>query len=135
MYFVKRFAVAMLAGTAAAVAGLVASAALGLPTGLATASSVGRAEGSAPGCDHDGLGTSLRTAFDAAIGYTVTAVVVDGIDGRCAGHQLGVALTDLAGRVSTQGGPLPVPAGSRSLIVPVPEIPVEEVARVHTLLH
>ena len=134
MCFVKRFAVAMLAGTAAALAGVVASAALGLPTGLAAAS-LGRAEGSVPGCDLDGLGTSLRTAFDAAIGYTVTAVVVDGIDGRCAGHQLGVALTDLAGRVATQGGPLPVPAGSHSLVVPVPEIPVEVVARVHTLLH
>jgi hypothetical protein len=54
--------------------------------------------------------------------------------GRNAGHHLSVALTDAAGRVTAQGGPLPVPAGGGSLTVPLPTMPVESVARVHTLL-
>jgi hypothetical protein len=95
---------------------------------------VARAGASASGCDHDGVDTTLRTSFDAAVGYTVTAVAVDGIDARCAGHHLSVALTDAAGRVAAQGAPLPVPVGGGSMTVPVPTMPVEAVGRVHTLL-
>jgi hypothetical protein len=134
MELVKRFTVAVLSGSVAIAAGLVSSAALGLPAADHVAGSTAGEGVSASGCDRDGVGTTLRTAFDAGIGYTVTAVVVDGIDGRCAGHQLSVALTDAAGRMAAQGGPLPVPAGGGPVAVPVPTIPVESVARVHTLL-
>jgi hypothetical protein len=134
MDFVKRVLVSMLAGTAAITAGLASRAAFGLPDGPADGSAA-RAAVSAPGCNHDGVATTLRTAFDPATGYIVTAVTVDGIDGHCAGHELAVALTDAAGRVAAQGGPLPVPTGGGSVTVPLTDtLPVELAAWVHTLL-
>jgi hypothetical protein len=133
MALVKRFTTAMLAGTIAIVAGVLSSAALGLPAGL-PAGAVGGTDAFGSSCDHDGVGTTLRTAFDAAEGYTITAVVVDGIDGDCAGHRLSVALTGAAGRMVTEGGPLLVAAGGGVLTVPVAPVTVESVARVHTLL-
>jgi hypothetical protein len=128
---VKRFMVAVSAGSVAMATGLLSSAALGLPAGGVGAAAGG--EG-VSGCDRDGVGTTLRTAFEGGIGYTVTAVVVDGIDGRCAGRRLRVVITDAAGRMVAQGGPLPVSAGEGRLTVPVPTMPVESVGRVHTLL-
>ena len=128
----KRFVAAVTAGSVAIAAGLLSSAALGLPAGGVGAP--GAQSVAASGCDRDGVRTTLRTAFEAAAGYTVTAVVVDGIDGPCAGHQLSVAIADAAGRTAVQGGPLPVPVGGGVVVVPVPPIPVESAARVHTLL-
>ena len=133
MALVKRFTTAMLAGTFAIVAGVLTSAALGLPAGL-PAGAAGGTEILESSCDSDGVRTTVRTAFDADAGYTITAVVVDGIDGDCAGHRLSVALSGAAGRMVSEGGPLVVAAGAGPLTVPVVPIPVESVARVHTLL-
>ncbi|MDQ1515736.1 MAG: hypothetical protein QOE80_1566 [Actinomycetota bacterium] len=132
MELVKRFMVAVSAGSVAMATGLLSSAALGLPAGGGVGAAAGGEGVSA--CDRDGVGTTLRTAFEGGIGYAVTAVVVDGIDGRCAGHRLRVVVTDAAGRMVAQGGPLPVSAGEGRLTVPVPTMPVESVGRVHTLL-
>jgi hypothetical protein len=132
MALVKRFTMAMLAGTLAIVGGVVSSAALGLPAGLPSAA-VGGTGVFDSTCDRDGVRTTVRTAFDTAAGYTITAVVVDGIDGRCAGHRLSVALSGAGGRMVSEGGALLVAAGGGMLTVPVVPIPVESVARVHTL--
>ena len=86
------------------------------------------------GCDRDGVGTALRTAFSPSAGYVVNAVVVDGIDPRCAGHRLSVAVTGPAGAVSTQGGPVIVAPGGGQALLGVPPVAAEAAARIHTLL-
>ncbi|HEV7863296.1 MAG TPA: hypothetical protein VGR20_11365 [Acidimicrobiia bacterium] len=129
----KRVAILVLAGTASAVVGLASASALSAHAGLGGGpGGVGLASGAV--CDHDGLATELRTGFDPVHGYVVTAVAVNGIDSRCAGHRLSVALTDASGTVSAQGGPMVVPHGGGPVIVPVPPIAVVAAATVHTLL-
>jgi hypothetical protein len=116
---------------AAVVGGLVSGAALGLDTGYGGAATAGDGASVAT-CLRRGVRAALRTGFDPALGYVVTAVAVDGISTRCAGHRLSVALTDATGAVAAQAGPLVVPAGGGTFTVPVPPMAVETVAKVHT---
>jgi hypothetical protein len=85
-------------------------------------------------CDHDGVGTAAQSAFEPAVGYVVVAIEVSGLDARCAGHHVTVALTDESGGVSSQSLPVRVPAGGGSVTVPVPPVQVAALARVHTLV-
>jgi hypothetical protein len=129
----KRLVAAVLAAAAAGAA-VVALVPAGSPAGLGAAWAAAGRETAAAGCDLDGVGTALRTAFDPVLGYMVVAVAVDGIDARCAGHGLSVALTDGPGMVSAQGGPTLVPPGGGGMTVVVPPVAADAVARVHTLL-
>jgi hypothetical protein len=127
---VRQFVVAIAAGVVVVLAvpfgPTVGIGAVWAATGESTA--VGRS------CDHDGLGTSLAPVFEPAVGYTVVAVEVSGIDHRCAGHHVSVALTDRFGTVSSQGGPVVVPPGGGAVHVPVGPLAVATAAKVHTLL-
>jgi hypothetical protein len=120
---------------AALVGGLASSAALGLDTGFGGAAGAGDGP-SLTTCHRQGVRAALRTGFDPALGYVVTAVAVDvdGIGTGCAGHRLSVALTDATGTVAVQAGPLAMPASGGTFTVPVPPVAVETVAKVHTLL-
>jgi hypothetical protein len=133
MRSMKRFSAAMLAATAATLAGLASAAALGVDVGPG-AGPLRFGSTSAASCDPDGLRTAFSTAFDPGLGYVVTAVSVTGIDAACAGHRLSVALTDAQGAVAAQGGPVAVPVGGVSFSVPTGPVPVGVIARVDTLL-
>jgi hypothetical protein len=131
---VKRFLVALGAGLAAAAVAVVASP-LGQPAGLGAAWAAAGAESTLGGtCDHDGLATALQHSFVPTVGYMVAAVEVSGIDARCAGHHVSVALTDEFGAVSSESAEVLVPSGGGSVTVPVPPVRVTALARVHTLI-
>jgi hypothetical protein len=130
---VKQFFVAMAGGVAAAA--IVLALPFGPPVGAGAGwAGTGEAMAAGPGCDHDGLGTALAPVFEPAVGYTVVAVTVSGIDPACGGHHVSVALTDGSGAVSSQGGPVVVPAGGGAVQVPVGPVAVASAAKVHTLL-
>jgi len=123
----------MAAGVAAAA--IILAVPFGPPAGAGAGwAGTGEATAVGRGCDHDGLSTALATIFEPAIGYTVVAVKVSGIDPGCAGHHVSVALTDGSGAVSSQGGPVVVPAGGGAVQVPVGPLAVATAAKVHTLL-
>jgi hypothetical protein len=86
-------------------------------------------------CDDDGVGTAAQPAFEPAVGYVVVAVEVSGLDARCAGRHVTVALTDRSGAVSSQSEPVGIPPGGGSVTVPVPPLEVAALARVHTLVN
>jgi hypothetical protein len=116
-----------LAGFTMLMSAAVASAALGVaPAGLVA--------GSAPAvtCDPDGLRTTFTTTFGAA-GYTITEVVVSGIDvSGCRDLGLDVTLTDSDGRPLGDGA---VTVGGSSMAVPIfPAVPAASVSRVHAFI-
>jgi len=130
---VKQFLAATAAGVAATA--IVLAVPFGPTAGIGAGwAATGEVTAVGRGCDHDGLGTALEPVFDPAVGYTVVAVEVSGIDPQCAGHHLSVALTDGSGAVSTQGGPVVVPARGGAVQVPVQPLAVATAAKVHTLL-
>jgi hypothetical protein len=129
----KRFALAVLAGTAATGIGLGSASALGVG-GAGLHAAVEATSVAAGNCDPDGVGTELGTAFRPGLGYAVASVSVTGIDSACAGRRLRVALTDPSGMQLTESAPVDVPAGGGTVTVPVDPVAVGTVGRVHTLL-
>jgi hypothetical protein len=129
--------VSLAAGVAASAAVVALSFLPGRTAGLGGAWAAAGQEtlGGGSGCDHDGLATALRTAFAPTVGYTVVAVDVSGLDARCAGHLVSVALTDQSGAVASVSQPVAVPPGGGSVTVPVPPAAVTMAARVHTLVN
>ena len=131
----RQFVAALAAGVATAAAVMVLALPVGPTVGIGAAwAATGEKTMVAQGCDHDGLGTKLVPVFEPAAGYIVVAVEVSGIDPRCGGHRVSVALTDGSGAVSSQGGPVVVPAGGGAVQVPVGPLAVATAAKVHTLL-
>jgi hypothetical protein len=90
--------------------------------------------GAGSGCDHDGLGTVLRTAFAPAVGYTVVAVEVNGVNSGCAGHHVSVTLSGGSGPVGVPSQPVSVPPGGGTVTVPLVPVAVAEAARVDVLV-
>jgi hypothetical protein len=132
---VQRILRPILAGGAAAAVVVLALTGLSDPgNGMDLGGMVAGQQAIGGGCDHDGLTTALRTAFEPLVGYTVVAVDVGGIDPRCGGLHVSVALTDQSGAVSSQSVPALVPPGGGSVTVPVPPVAVATAARVHTLV-
>jgi hypothetical protein len=130
-----QFVTALAAGVAAAAAVMVLAIPSGTTGGAGAAwAATGETTMGGQGCDHDGLTTKLVPVFEPAAGYVVVAVEVSGIDPRCGGHQMSVALTDGSGTVSSQGGPMVVPFGGGAVQVPVAPLAVASAVKVHTLL-
>jgi len=133
---VNRFLVSLAAGVAASATVVALTSLPGRTAGLGGVWGAAGQEtiGGSSSCDHDGLDTAIRTAFTPTVGYTVVAVDVSGIDPRCAGHRVSVALTDDLGAVASLSQPTLVPMGGGTVTVALPPAAVERAARVHTLL-
>jgi hypothetical protein len=125
------FATAKLAG-AAALVGLACACVFGR-NGMGAAS-VGSGRTSGASCDLDGLRTGFGTAFDAGVGYVITAAWVAGIDAACAGHHLSVILTDTGGAVVGHGPSVLIPAGGGSVTIPLKPMVAATVSRLDTLM-
>lgn len=137
MQHVNRFLISLAAGIAAGTAVVALASLPGSTAGLGGGWAAAGQEtvGGGSGCDHGGLGTAMRTSFAPTVGYTVVAVDVSGVDARCAGHQVSVALTDQSGAVSSVSEPVAVPPGGGTVTVALPPVAVAVAARVHTLVN
>lgn len=85
-------------------------------------------------CDRDGVQTTQAVSFVAGVGYAVTSVRVDGIDRRCAGRHVSVALSDRRGAVLAVGGPATVGGDGGSVTLLVPGAAVSAISRVDALV-
>lgn len=122
----SRLLLSCLVGTAAIVAAFVSQS--GVSSVVFEAGSA-----SARPCDPDGVHTAFTTSFDPSRGYTITGVVVSGIDlPGCRDEAVRVILTDAANHRLGEGG---ADVTGSSVTVPiVPAVTASSVDRVHAMI-